>query len=568
MIAGYDPDAVGRLERNAQIALAALCGVTSSDPAASGALDAVTRLRRALTGEMLPAVAAISSRNPLVHAFGWPERDLDGSVRLTIPRWESTVTRWSGMSNSELMDELRAMSPVERTHDRPFGELTQAEFDELVMEFSNRAAIDPKFAQMMIDELGTPLLGDIVLAGTFSGDVMIGVLSGLLSSAPSYAYEQLYRDEATVLLLDKILARPDLALDVMGDPHLLLEILTVNADRFEDLVPPEFFADLLLTGMVVAPQMYPERRDEAVRALANLVEVAQDYAFDQGFAAPVSQAMSIIIGVYIDDFIAAADHSCVINTVGDVDAPLGTRDEVIEFFGSLVHDPLSQTILAAVLTDTAGRATAAAYDEVVNDDDDFNSNQLAFGLFDVTAFSALINEAIDHENIELKEITDFTIGLVEFGFDIVDKVVAKGVKATGVGTLASFLIGFGVRKLEDVAVDSIDTKTTGAPDFVKVGELIIKFEIIKHAVHDRTALDSVPSPEEAETATALIDATTATFEDPASTFADIEQALTDLENDLKFILKNTIVGDRVVASQRNEHETNEASDACKNDYPN
>jgi hypothetical protein len=550
MIAGYDPDAIIRLERNAQIALAALRGVTSPDPAASGAIDAVTRLRRALSGEMLPAVAAISSRNPLVQPFGFGEHDLTGSITRSGSNW--TVTRWTVLSNSDLMDAVADMSPEERTQARPYGGLTQAQFDELVTEFTNRAARDPDFAQLMVDELGTPLLGDIVIAGTFSDDVLLGVLTGLLASAPSYGKEQIYRDEATVRLLDEILKQPDLALDALGDPYLIELILTVNLDRFSDLVPPDYFADLILTGMIIAPELHPERRSDAVRALANFVEVAQDYWFDDGFDPQVSRAISIIVGVYIDEFAGAADHDCVIDMVGDVDVALGTRDEVVEFFGSLVHDPTSRAILAAVLGDAAARAV---------------DGEAPFSAVDVSALSVLINDAIDDENVELQAITDFTTGLVKFGFDIVDVVVGKVLKATGAGTLASFLIGFGVDKIEDAATDSIDTKTTGAPNFAQIGDILIKFEIIKHAVTNPDAQRTGTTLADIKAAQRLVGKAAAVFDDPNATYGDVQRTLSQLEADLSFILDADTIGERVNDAKFIPRETNDASDVCDTEFP-
>jgi hypothetical protein len=553
MIVGYDPTAIARLERNTRSALAALRAVHSSDPAAAQAMSAVLALRRALDDDILPAVAAIATRNPLAHSFGWPAHDITGRIASTGTGRTRRATPWSGASNADLIDAVRDMSPEERTPGRPIGGLTQTQFDALVREFERRAATDQDFAQLLIDEPGTPLLGDIVLAGSFPDDVVLGVLYWLLASAPSYGKEQVYRDEAIAKLLTEIVARPDLALDVLSDVELMERIFTVNVDRFTNVVSPELLADLIVVGMLAAPKLDPQRRDDAVRALANLVELAQDDVFKSGFEAPVAQALAIAFGAYVDEFTSAASHDCFIDMVGDVRIPLGTRDEVIEFFGSLVYDPTSRAILAAILQDAAERSIAGS---------------TPFSLVDVSALSVLINDAVDNENVELEELSDKTAGFIKFGFDLLNLGVKKVLSTTGVGALASLLVSFGIQAAEDAATGSVNTRTTGAPNFAQIGDLLIRFEIIRAAVYDPDVRRRGTTAAEVREAKRLVDEVAAMFDDPTATYADIERSVTQLERDLADVLDLDELDARVNASKYVPRPTNSASNVCDTDFPN
>jgi hypothetical protein len=552
MITGYDPDNIDRLDRQIRIALDSLRGINSDDPAASGAMVALATLRRVLDDDLLPAVASIAARDPLGRGIRWSGDILEGSLRLPRPRWENTDTMWSRLNNEDLMGAVRRMSPHERTPSEPYGGLSQSQFDMLVMEFTNRAAIDPEFAQMMIDELGTPLLGDIVLAGSFSNEVTLGVLAGLLTSAPSYGKEQVYRCEAIDQLLVEIINHPAIALDAIGDPELVELLLTFNSDTLFPIASPSLIADFLIVAMVTAPEMYPERRDEAGRALASLVDIGQDFAFDYGGPPLTSQALAVVFGLYLDEFAAAAHHACVIDMVGSVDSALGTREEVLGFLGGLIYDPTSRAVLAGFIADAATRAAGGL---------------APFTLNDVSALSVLINDAITSENVQLEDRARVQQAFFRFGFDFLNAGLRTAASITGVGALSNFLIMAGVTTIEDAAIDAIGASTTRAPDFALIGDLIIRMQIIKHAITDVAAQRPGTTATDVAVAQQMVDNAIEIFSDPDSTYADVERTVTRLEVDLAFILVSGVVTERVDDAIFVPRSTHDASDVCDNEFP-
>lgn len=540
MIAGYEPSHVETLRRRATSALHELRGIHLDDPAADGAMSAVAQLIRALDGQLLPAVAAIGEGNPLIAgARSGPFWPIDWRPRT----WESTSTKWSGFENRDLIIEVRI------EFESSIDGLTPEAFDELVMEFSNRAAIDPAFAELVISEAAfDPLIGAIVAAGTFSDQVVVGVLSTLVF-AEFVIDDALSRNAAIVALLERIVDRPDLALDMLSDRDLTTGVFTFNHTPFTaGQVPATLLADLVVSGLVLAPAVDPSRRGEAASVLPDFVDLAALEWFDDGFYPEVAQAIAIVIGAYSNEFLETMPARCGLTLVeGDHEIHLGTREELVEFFSALMHDELTRGILAGILADAAHRAL---------------DGDATFSTVDVSALSLLFNDAIDHENSELDQAADRTIGIIDFAFDLVEFGAKAALDATGVGKFTSFLIGMGIDATERVVVDQVDAGDIGAPNFAVIGDLIIRVATLRRTLGDLdTATWAVADALE------RLDRIEVMFDEADVTYGAIERELIAFESTLAHVIDVQALDERVENGRYAPRVSSDQSDVCDRDVP-
>ena len=355
MIGGYDPDRIAELEHRTRWALERLDTITSHDAAAHLALAAAERLRGALATGFVPAVAAIRSVDPLAVGAAC---SVDGWLRSRLGDIDLVV-----LLGIELTRQIEEHGPPDP--DDPFW---IGEFDEWVAEFERRARLDPDFGEFLAAEAAVnPMIGEIVAAGDFDGDVLLTVTEALLHSSPRGAVHDTYRDGAIDNLLAAIAARPPIALTLLGTGDAVERLLTWN-----DSEGGAFGLDGEVVGAVFSSALrHPlddaERAHEAQAVLATLAELAHGPRFDRGFPPGTASGMTVGLLSHLPSLLDSLRLDADVYFTDDrgrFEARLGSSAAVVDLLGALLRDESSRVMLLAAIP---GLAVGANDLEAVND---------------------------------------------------------------------------------------------------------------------------------------------------------------------------------------------------------
>jgi uncharacterized protein YqgV (UPF0045/DUF77 family) len=358
VIGGYDPDRIAGLEYRTRWALERLDTITSHDDAAHRALAAAERLRGVLATGFVPAVAAIRSVDPLAAEAAC---SVDGWLRTHLGDIDLVV-----LLRVELTRQIEAHGSPDP--DDPFW---TGEFHEWVAEFERRARLDPDFGEFLAAEAAAnPMIGEIVAAGHFDGDVLLTVTEALLAGPSSGAMHDTYRDGAINSLLATIAARPPIALTLLGPPGAVERLLAWNdgdggAFGLDGEVVGAVFSSALRHALDDA-----ERLHEARAVLATLAELAHGPRFDRGFppgtatgvtTGLLSHLPSLLDSLRLDaDVYFTDDH-------GRFETQLGSSAAVVDLFGALMRDGSSRVMLLAAIPGlTVGADDLDAVNDYVN----------------------------------------------------------------------------------------------------------------------------------------------------------------------------------------------------------
>ena len=214
------------------------------------------------------------------------------------------------------------------------------------------------------------MIGDIVAAGDFDGDVLLTVTEALLAAPSSGALHDTYRDGAIDSLLATIAAQPPIALTLLGKPGAVERLLTWN-----DRDGGAFGLDGAGVGAVFSSALrHPlddaERMHEAQTILATLTQLAHGSRFDRGF--PPDTASGVTIGLLshlpalLDSLRLDADVYFT-DDRGRFETRLGSSSAVVDLFGALLRDGPSRLLLLAAIPGLAvGADDLVAVNDYVN----------------------------------------------------------------------------------------------------------------------------------------------------------------------------------------------------------
>lgn len=424
MIAGYDPHRIAELAARTEAALDALADITSTDPAADGAMTAADRLRRVLETGLLPAVRAIAAADPLVRGARGarpPSGGIDGMFASLLAR------RYHAMTDDQLFDVL-----VRLELDAPFDAAFRPDmqhafwlgFAALAGELAARAATDERFADLLVDRSSHSFLVPMAVEFAAFDPVLVGRMLREVTRTPS-AIDDLrsrYQARGAEALMTALAGHPREALDAL-DADMVQQLVEWP------LVDHGVVATFLHTAMEL-PFDEPTRLTDAYGVLRQFVVLANERRHDAGFPPALSPAITRIVVQYVPFFATSlggyADVHLKDFEFRDIGMRLGSYPEVLDLFGALVRDRASLDI---VLASIPGLALIGSGDH----------GPLGIGPDDVADWVDTIGKAAENERIE-EQIkadrgrrnallaTDIAFGALRMASSVMGPVAIAGVE--------------------------------------------------------------------------------------------------------------------------------------------
>lgn len=450
----YEPSRIRQLSQRSCSAVSAIDAINSDDPAASEALAAITQLKSVIAEVFIPATAAVGLIDPLGVSTA--------STALVTPDWgpgawwdrhTSAPTRFHEWSDDELFDvmsdQLDWFTRLDIDEDSEHFFWTE-DLPALATEFRRRAAIDPEFAERMIEEAGSnPMIGLIVAEGGFSDEVLAGVTVATATDGVTAFESGRVRSFVLDRLLEELDGRTAVAVAVLGDAEAFEWLFTWNEHDHTSRPLDRNRLESILADVLDEPFVRPDALDDVHIVIANVVDLADHQFFDTGF--PPSLALTIGEGIlpflpYIVGSLDDIEGVSIRDFDGDRAVRIGTPAEVADLFGNLLRDPTTRVYVIdsiVVLTLSSGSASH---------------------LYTVEDLGTYIETLLDATEIELNEEAiqaarerdrwDLTIDIV---FGLVDKgLEAGGKKLEGARTQVKWAKA-GARWL----VDQIDADDIG-----------------------------------------------------------------------------------------------------------
>ena len=461
MIAGYDPHRIARLALHTRRAIGDLDLIASTDPAASGAIDAAHRMRRVLTTSFVPAVSGIQATQPLGAGSDWYSEWLSAQLG-RIER-----TRYSHLDDVDLgtllhveltrqMEEHGAPDP-----DDPFWTDDLAEW---VDEFERRVRIDADSAAFLVEEAAdNPMVGYVVAAGNFDAGLLIAVTTALIASASGGAVHDTYRDGAIGALLTTIAERPAIALTLLGEPDMVERLLT-----WSDRAGGAFGLDgrtigALFESALARPLTDPSRIEEGRGILRQLAALTHGPLFDRGLPPGTATGVTTGLIAYLPSLIGSLglDHGVYFQDPdGMLATLLGAPDVVVDLFGALLRDAGSRAILLATIPALAIGTGIGSY-----------------GLDAVNDYVNALVEAADTEQIEEEIRARRTKGhwneAIEFVSSALESAFEVGGRRGTIAQAVAPIVEAGARWL----VEQIDAHDLGLDDVRATAFLLLVYGV-------------------------------------------------------------------------------------------
>lgn len=378
MIVGYDPERVEALATMSRQALWSLSTLTSTDPAAEPALQAVRRLHRTIETGVLAAADDIIGSDPLTCSIRGREttgidtrrrRDTHGSPTPTtsfrdLVR-EFMLRRLIGGLTLLSDDELLLLTRSELTTAAEAGRLLDIDDPDRLMRstalgvvLSRRAAENPGFASRLVARsLDDPLLALVIAESDMSPEIKVAVFAATVSAEPERPQADHVRGRAVQRFLDQILDDPALALVAIGRSNLIADILSwgerdstwvdLGVDDAVDLVDVAFSA---ASTYDLGSRGEPGASEVTARSLATLVDLMNSAHGDRGLPAELSAAYTAGILPLLPRFVHAFDGDEVFRLRRDdmspVDVELGaTSESMFDLLGGLARHRDSRAML-------------------------------------------------------------------------------------------------------------------------------------------------------------------------------------------------------------------------------
>jgi hypothetical protein len=439
--AGYEPARVHHLLQRTLESIDLLDAISSSDPAAAEAMRTVRLARGNLEDHWMPALRDIERSDAMIR---WRSNRL-GSARF----------RSLSVGITSLPDHLASGTPAVVTMSAQRRRALLAELDWL----ERRALSDDVAGSAPADDelatLGRRLAAWIRHDDTFAerlvelsvSNMLVARLLGEARFPPSFAAAVVRRMAApngpdTGVDRDRYAASLSIALSSLADDptaclDLLLDEPTAYALASWQALDTAMLADFVVSGLYGAVVVDPARLDDGYGVLQLLTRAANG-PLDGGLSAGMALGVSTSLAGYIETLapgVRQEGPTPVIVRAVDPPLELGTYDDLVDLFGSLLRVPEAQaalgTVLAAYTFETFERIGG---DAVRRPDATY-----------VAQFADLIGDASRTEQVELvmaaaaQEARRRRLGgLVGFG-------VNATLLLTGAGSVARSVAGQAVR---------------------------------------------------------------------------------------------------------------------------
>lgn len=475
MIVGYDPHRVADLGRRTRDALSRLSGITSDDPAADGAVAALTRLRTTLESSLLPAVTAIETTDPLMRAARRP----------SVPsgrfgEWFSAMIalRLRAMTDAELLaelDRLERAAPYDHEFQPDMGDPFWTRFDVVASELSERASIDPDFADRLVEHTRESFLIPMAVRFATFHPRLVGRMLREVTRTPSAMVDlrSMYQARGAEELLSVLTRHPDVALEVLDD--------TMLAELIRWPIIDAVVVGGFLNAAMEVPFADPTRLDDAYGVLQRFVALANSTHHESGFPPGISPAITRIVVQYVPFFITSLGGYSDVHLKGfdfrDVEMRLGTYPEVLDLFGALMRDRGSLEVLLASIP---GLAIIGAGDD----------GPLAIGPNDVADYVDTVDKAAENEQLEQRlqaeqkrnnalVATDIAFGALRTASTVLSPVAIGGV------AVSLTMLEKGTESLIRWAARETDL---GLADVGNAAFLLVVFGLGVGVLHSRSAM--------------------------------------------------------------------------------
>jgi hypothetical protein len=439
---GYDLERVRVLRGRTLDAVDAARRLRSDDPLAAEAVRAVAVLRRTLEDQWIPALLDIERSDAMVswHHAGLAGVEPAGTTNAppsTSPSMEVARCHWTPLtplSDDELLEHLAHLDRVD--------ERDPAALDLLAHELAARATRDHAFADR--SALLAPdihLLGHLAALARFPPAFLLAAATAM--SWPHGQTRTADLDGSAAALSDvlaALAAHPAASLDLLLDPAGLYGVVAwerLDADAVTALV---------VAGLHGAVAADPDRlRDgyEVLRGLVALTNGPLDAGIHPGAALGVATSMT----GYVDTLAPAIRHEgaapvVAIDHRSRVEVEVGTYDDLVDLFGSLVREPAARAALGTIV---AGYATSV-FDELGGD------VGRVPGIEHVARFADLLADAARAEGAELLAAAALDEAHRRRVADVIGFGVSAALTASGVGSVGRMVAGRAVSFAADAAV--------------------------------------------------------------------------------------------------------------------
>ncbi len=495
---GYRLDRINTLDHHTRRAIEELRRIRCTDPLAAAAITAIRRTQHSLEQEWMPLIADIQQSDAMV-TWANAATGFLGTLAADVAHWFDGWFVFGGdpanpfrtMSDDELIEEVIRFDLLwPRLENNEFADARDGHdtvFDDARAAVLERVGHDDEFSRRLLAEAGnTATVGEMVARGGFPVPFSAAVLRQLLDPDDS-SLLSFPEQRRMVPILDGVFAQltphPDAVLDLLVDPEFLAHLVALptrteftNPSGWTSTIEPFLFA-----GLVEATQINRSRFGEGVVVVTSLIAHANTAPYDHGgFPQAIAAGVAMSIGWYVPGFvstIAATDTHLdrELSRVqidsdddGEVDADLGTYEDLTDFFGALMYDAAAIGHLGIMLGDSAA---AAAH----------GSLRIA----DVAELAALLHRAATNESAEatLDAVAAAAhrqqwLGALKLAVDVGGTVFTP---ISAVGSVVKRGTDV-VRFIDSLADDEPDVSAT--INFGATAAFIIRFEIIRSLAHD------------------------------------------------------------------------------------
>ena len=442
MEAGYEPARVHQLVHRTLEAIDMLAGIRSTDPAAADAIRTVRLARSNLEDHWMTALRDIERSDTMVR---WTSSRLDGfgyrsltalgdwlpdHLRPSTP----AVAAMSAERRSELLGELAwlersALSGDDAASSAP----ARAELATLARRVAVWVRRDTTFADQLVElsvsnMLVARLLGEVRFPSSFASEV---VRRMAVPNGPDTGIDPDRYAASLSTALSSLAHDPTACLD------LLLDEPTAYALSSWRTLDTAMLADFVVSGLHDAVITDPARLADGYDVLQFLTR-ASNGPLDGGMAAGMALGVSTSLAGYIDTLapgVRQEGSTPVIVRAIDPPLELGTYDDLVDLFGSLLRVPEAQAALGTVLA----AYTFETFDRVGGDA--ARRPEVTY----VAQFADLVGDASRTEQAELvmaaatEEARRRRLGgLIGFGVNVT-------LLAAGAGSVARSIAGQAVR---------------------------------------------------------------------------------------------------------------------------
>lgn len=446
MAVGYDPDRVRILARHTRGAIEAIGSVRSTDPAAAGAWRALRLLRLTLEEHWMPALIEIERSEAMT---SWSPSALDswslGGRSVATERSPARHRRpttdqcaWTPLSPSSDGDVLDLVTRTDRlllTRTPP----PDDELDLLAAELAARSSRDPAFGDRLAEiAAATPLIGILTGRTRFPSEVAVAVVRSMMRpSGPFTTVELDHYAHALSAALGSLVDDPGACLDLLQDPEVLHGL--ASWERLD----PDVVTAFAVAGLHTSVGTHPQRLADGYEVLTELTKLVNG-PLDRGIQPAMALGVAAAMTGYIETLAPAIrqEGSYPVLVVGTgFEAEMGTYDDLVDLFGSLLRDPPAQAVLGTVLSAYTTEIVTDLGAEITT----------APGLVHVARFADLIADASRTEQVEMlmqaaaEEARQRQFGsLVGFG-------VTVALAESGLGPISGTLVSMAVSMAADRA---------------------------------------------------------------------------------------------------------------------